>query len=173
MPCGGRSFYFNQKNGENYYDYIAKELPQLISQFFHVSNKREDRYIAGLSMGGYGALKIALKENETFCAGAGLSTVADINVFKDHLANVVKDEKDIVENDLFKLVEQKANEPQKPRLFMWCGTEDFLYDDNVKLKDYIANNFNYDFVYNECEGNHSWPYWDEQIKNVLNWMFKK
>ena len=66
MPFGGKSFYFDLLSGERYYTYIAQELPDIISEFFHVSNRREDRFIAGNSMGGYGALKIALKENESF-----------------------------------------------------------------------------------------------------------
>lgn len=52
---------------------------------------------------------------------------------------------------------------------MWCGTEDFLYEDNVKFKEYMKN-FNYDFTYRESEGNHSWEYWDTQIVEVIKWM---
>ena len=79
MPCGHRSFYTDMKYGGKYYTYIAKELPRVIREFFNVSDKREDNYIAGLSMGGYGALKIGLREHGSFCAAAGLSSVADIN----------------------------------------------------------------------------------------------
>ena len=58
----------------------------------------------------------------------------------------------------------------KPRLYMWCGTEDFLFEDNVKFKDYVKN-YNYDFTYRESEGDHSWDCWDKQIISVLEWMF--
>lgn len=172
MPSGGRSFYFNQANGENYYDFVANELPQRIEEIFKVSTKREDKYIAGLSMGGYGALKIALKETDKFCAAAGLSSVADIKteLFKGHLSGILNCKTNVIEDDdLYNLVKQKENGVNKPRLYMWCGTEDFLYEDNVKFKEYMKN-FNYDFTYRESEGNHSWEYWDTQIVEVIKWM---
>ena len=59
MPCGGKSFYTDMKYGMKYFSYITEELPCVVEEFLKVSNKREDRCIAGLSMGGYGALKAA------------------------------------------------------------------------------------------------------------------
>ena len=175
MPFGGRSFYFDQQNGEKYYTYIAKELPRIISEFLNVSDRREDRFIAGLSMGGYGALKIALKENDTFYAAAGLSSVADIHteMFKTHLIGIAGEEEYLSKDeDLFALIEQKDGAKNKPKLYMWCGTEDFLYADNVKLKEYMKN-FHYDYTYEESEGAHMWECWDKQIQRVLEWMFKE
>lgn len=174
MPSGGRSFYFNQLNGEKYYTYIANELPNIINDFFCISNKREDRFIAGISMGGYGALKIALKENDKFYAAAGLSSVADIHFdrFKQHLINTVGEEKyNSKDEDLFALIEQKEDEDKKPKLYMWCGKEDFLYADNVRLMNHIKK-FNFDYTYEESAGSHAWVYWDKHIQRVLEWMFK-
>ena len=173
MPFGGKSFYLNQNNGENYYTYIAEELPARMQEFFRCSNKREDKFIAGVSMGGYGALKIALRENTSFCAAAGLSSVADIKDerFRKHIEGLVGKENYLSKNeDLFELIKQKENQDTKPRLYMWCGTEDFLYKENLRLKKYIEH-FNYDFTYSESEGAHCWDSWDEQIKRVLAWIF--
>ncbi|MBQ3490701.1 MAG: esterase family protein, partial [Clostridia bacterium] len=78
MPGAERSFYTDMKYGAKYFTYITEELPGIVREFLNVSDKREDTYIAGLSMGGYGALKSALKKPEVFCACAGLSSVADI-----------------------------------------------------------------------------------------------
>ncbi len=175
MPCGGRSFYINQQNGQRYYDFIAKELPAIISEFFNVSDKREDRFIAGNSMGGYGALKIALKEKETFGGGAGLSSVADIrsDMFKGLLEGVVGKENYLSdEEDLFALATKYTDAETKPRLFMACGTEDFLYADNVKLRQHLQK-LDYDYTYEECAGAHTWEYWDEHIQRVLAWAFKR
>lgn len=174
MPNGGRSFYFDQRNGEKYYTYITQELPNLIHEFFCISNKREDRFIAGLSMGGYGALKIALKENDKFYAAAGLSSVADIRSerFTQHLTDTVGEEKYLSEDeDLFSLVVKKEKEAQKPKLYMCCGTEDFLYADNIKLMKQIKK-LDFDYTYEESTGSHNWGYWDKQIQRVLEWMFK-
>ena len=173
MPFGGRSFYMNEKNGDQYYTYIAKELPARIGEFFNVSNKREDRGIAGNSMGGYGALKIALKESNVFGMGAGLSSVADIRLqrFEQHLKNVLGEENYISDDeDLFALATKHNNAEVKPRLFMSCGTEDFLYQDNVRLKEHFKT-LDYDYTYEEHPGVHCWEYWDEHIQRVLKWMF--
>lgn len=174
MPCGGRSFYTDMKYGMKYYSYIADELPKVIQEFFKVSSKREDTYIAGLSMGGYGALKIALKNPQNYCAAAGLSSVADINggLFNETLVPVFGDELNIPdEEDLFYLAEKTNSVTVKPRVYMGIGTEDFMYDANVRLKEKFEQ-LDYDFTYRESSGGHGWNFWDEYIQYVLEWMFK-
>lgn len=74
MPTTHLAFYTNQAYGLPYYDYIAHELPELCETYFPISGKREDRFIAGLSMGGYGALKIGLRERHRFSAIAAYSS---------------------------------------------------------------------------------------------------
>lgn len=174
MPCGDRSFYTDMKYGAKYYTYIAKELPCIIREFFNVSEKREDTYIAGLSMGGYGALKIALRESDKFCAAAGLSSVADIyrEDFRKTLVPVFGDNIEIPrEDDLFALVDMKNEIADKPRLFMAVGTEDFMYEDNLRLKSKIES-LDYDYTYIEDKGEHSWGFWDDKIQLAMEWMFK-
>ena len=176
MPSAARSFYTDMKYGEKYYTYIAKELPAVIREFFHVSGKREDNYIAGLSMGGYGALKIGMRECANFCAAAGLSSVADIagrsKSFGNTLIPIFGDDLEIPdEEDLFYLAKKFNSDPQKPRIYMCVGTEDFLYEDNIKLKS-LFESLDYDFTYREAKGTHCWEFWDEQIKHVLEWMLK-
>ena len=174
MPCAHKSFYTDMKYGNKYYTYIAKELPRIIREFFNVSDKREDNYIAGLSMGGYGALKIALREHGTFGAAAGLSSVANIRrpgweaiqyaIWGDDLQ--VPDE-----DDLFYLVDQCEKFADRPRLYMAVGTGDYMYEDNVRLKEKIES-LDYDYTYREGAGIHDWTFWDEYIQYVLAWMFR-
>ena len=176
MPAAGRSFYTDMKYGEKYYTYIAKELPEIIRGIFNVSDRREDNFIAGLSMGGYGALKIALRECEHFSAAAGLSSVADIiglsQTFHDVLVPVWGENIEIPpEDDLFYLAEKCNSNPLKPRIFIGEGTEDFMYKENIKLKEHF-DKLDYDFTYRESAGTHSWEFWDEYIRYVLAWMFK-
>ena len=174
MPFGGRSFYINQLNGEAYYTYISKELPARISEFFNVSQRREDRFIAGLSMGGYGALKIGLKNSDLFCAAAAMSAVADVRNerWKTHLENLIGKENYLSDDeDLFAITKAKESDPNRPRLFMWCGTEDWLYDDNVALRDHIQQ-LDYDYTYEESPGTHCWDCWDVVIQRILQWMFE-
>ena len=174
MPCGARSFYTDMKYGMKYFSYITEELPDIISEFLHVSTKREDTYIAGLSMGGYGALKAVLKRPDIYAAGAGMSSVADIKVrdFDEVLVPVFGEDKNIPdEEDLFFLAEKTNKNPIKPRIFMGVGTEDFLYESNVRLKEKFEK-LDYDFTYRESQGTHNWEFWDEYIQYILEWMFK-
>lgn len=174
MPCGGTSFYTDMKYGKKYYTYVARELPRLICQIFNVSDRREDTYIAGLSMGGYGALKIGMRECDRFCMAAGLSSVADIQAVKEDFAYalvpVFGEEINIPkEEDLLWLAGETAGNPLRPRIYMGVGTEDFLYRDNQRLKEKLEK-CQYDFTYREGPGMHSWDFWDEYIQYVLEWM---
>lgn len=173
MPRADKSFYTNMKYGMDYYTHIAKEIPAVIREFFNVSDKREDNFIAGLSMGGYGALKIALRECSSFCAGAGLSPCGDIkNIgFNDVLLPIFGEKMEIPdEDDLLYLADAKKEDPDRPRLFIGIGTEDFLYE-NVKPLHKKLTDGGYDYTYREGPGGHSWDFWDEYIKHVLRWMF--
>jgi S-formylglutathione hydrolase FrmB len=180
MPNAGRSFYTDMKHGYKYFTYISEELPEIVQQFFPISNRREDTFVAGLSMGGYGAFKLALSCPEKFAAAASLSGAVDMasrvkskqiqdteelqNIFGD--INAIKNSK----NDLFHLAKEvsNSNDP-KPKLYQCCGTEDFLYEDNINFKKFIESN-NFDYTYEEGPGTHEWSYWDAQIQNVLKWL---
>ncbi len=173
MPFGARSFYSDMLYGEKYYTYITKELPSIIESTFNVSSDRNDRYIGGLSMGGYGAIKIALRESGRYSAVIGLSSVANI-----HNSRFVSTLKPVFGNeipkdaDLFELISAHNLDAVKPRIYMAVGTSDFMYKDNVDLKNHIEKH-DYDFTYVEKEGSHSWDFWDAEIQPALEWMLKK
>ena len=181
MPNASTSFYTDMKYGGNYYTYISKELPEICRSFFPLSDKREDNFVAGLSMGGYGAFKIALSNPNTFCAAASLSGAVDMashaeNILdenRERLFTSIYGELDKVrnsENDLFYLVNNLNNNGQpKPMLYQCCGTEDFLYEDNTRFKK-IMDKKKFDYTYEEWAGNHTWEFWDDEIKKVLTWL---
>ncbi len=174
MPSADRSFYTDMKYGGKYFTYVSDELPRLMREFFNVSDKREDNFIAGLSMGGYGALKIGMRCPETFGAAAGLSSVADIRDVLSWTGVTIPIFGDSLEvppsEDLFFLAEEGAKKEVKPRLYMGVGTSDYLYDGNVRLKEKLKS-LPYDFTYYEAEGEHNWEFWETNIRNVLGWMF--
>lgn len=189
MPSTDLGFYTNTKYGMDYWTYISEELPKICRTFFpQMSEKREDTLAAGLSMGGYGAWKLALGAGETFGAAASLSGVLDI-VKKVHMefsdVNITDKRKqywegifgDIEklsgsENDLKYLAERQIKTKERlPRLYAWCGTEDFLYDINKEMWNWISEQ-GYELTSRESEGDHQWKYWDEQIRNVLKWWLK-
>lgn len=181
MPNAGTSFYTDMKYGQNYYTYISKELPEICRDFFPLSDKREDNFIAGLSMGGYGAFKIALSNPDSFCAAASLSGAVDMAIhaetaFDDYrkklFTNIYGDLEKVrnSNNDLFYLVEElNSTGKSKPSLYQCCGTEDFLYEDNVRFKNFMMDK-GFSYTYKEKSGDHNWEFWDDRIQQVLNWL---
>lgn len=184
MPTTHLGWYTNMAWGNRYQTYIAKELPEICRSFFHnLSDKKEDNFAAGLSMGGYGALKLALSASESFGYAASLSGGLDVVQLCNKLET--EEEKhfwqgifgplDQIENstnDLFaEAVRLKESGQPLPKLYMWCGTEDFLYNHNVKMKEHLMK-LGYDLTYEEGPGDHQWKYWDENIQNVLKWIME-
>ena len=182
MPDAAHSFYTDMEHGQKWYSYISNELPQLIESYFPVSRRREDRFIAGLSMGGYGAFKIALLNPEKYAAAASLSGSMDVanrcdNIYANDsisqsMQNIFGDVSKVrgSEHDLFAVAEKLVkNDGAKPDLFQICGTEDFLYDANVKFKKHLKE-IGYDLKYFEESGTHNWGFWDNNIQKVLNWL---
>lgn len=177
MPCVHRSWYTNSDAGR-YFSYIAKELPAICRDFFpKMSDKREETWIAGLSMGGYGAFKAALAHPKTFGAAASLSGAflfCGTEPFSKEFSLFLGNKREGSENDLRYLADQLAEKGGPfPRLFQWCGTEDGLLDGNREFKAHLEALGYPDLTYSESEGNHSWPYWDAQIQNVIKWLTNK
>lgn len=188
MPAVGRSFYANMAIGYRYWDFISEEVPQVVHGLFPLSTDREETFVAGLSMGGYGAFKLALSYPERFAAAASLSGALDMALHRESRPDYVTeamaeawlaerrnmfgnlDNFDGSANDLFSLAQQMAVAvgPQ-PRLFQCCGTEDFLYDQNQRFLE-LAQSLNLDLTYEEGPGEHEWGYWDANIQRVLAWL---
>ncbi|QFT90541.1 S-formylglutathione hydrolase FrmB [Bacillus sp. THAF10] len=169
MPAAGRSFYTNMEHGYDFYTYVSEEVPQLAQSFFPLSEKREENFIAGLSMGGYGAFKVALRNPEKFAAAASMSGSLDINermpAFPRDFKHIFGD-RPIVgsEDDLYHLATNiKA---PSPMLYQCCGTEDHNYEANVRFRDY-ALQAGLSLTFEDGPGGHDWGYWDKQIGNVL------
>ncbi len=180
MPEVGRSFYNDMTHGLRYWTFISQELPELACAFFPLSDKREESYLAGLSMGGYGAFKLGMNLPERFAAAASLSGALDMVArlgdedldWRQEAANIFGDPQGVKgsDRDLFWLVEQLAASPWKDMpLYQWCGTEDFLYEDNLRFREH-ARKYRLKLTYEESSGDHSWGHWDRQIQRVLDWL---
>jgi len=179
MPSGGRSFYTDMARGYNYRTFISEELPKIVRSFFRISTAREDTFIAGLSMGGYGALKTALSLPQNFAAAASLSGVADITAFTNRdmnqmeARNIFGDDLAVTgtDHDLFHLADRLASDETAPDLMLYqcCGTEDFLYQDNLRFRDHVMS-LGLNLLYEEGPGIHEWAYWDKHIQRVIGWL---
>ncbi|MEX0776775.1 MAG: alpha/beta hydrolase family protein [Phycisphaeraceae bacterium] len=182
MPAGGRSWYADMHGGLKYWTYLSQELPALCRQFFPLSDRREDNFVAGLSMGGYGAFKLALRCPDRFAAAASLSGALDMGedmgaqvpaIRQTELRYVFGDLSKFAgsDNDTMALAQRVAqsNGP-RPRLYQCCGTTDFLYQQNLRFRDH-ARSLGLDLTYKEHAGKgHDWGYWDQTIQDVLAWL---
>ena len=136
MPAVGRSFYADERHGHQYWTFVSEELPQLVAAFFRVSTDPADTYVAGLSMGGYGALRLALTHPDRYAAAASLSGAVDVRKLIEEpdraaLKAQVFGGAVAPEEDLFHLVQAGV----APPLWVGCGTEDRLYP---MVRDFVA-----------------------------------
>lgn len=177
MPQVDRSFYTDMKYGNKYWTFLTEELPAVAQSFFPLSDKREDNFVAGLSMGGYGAFKWALNYPDTFAAAASMSGAVDIVSRieeagkEDGLFSLIygKDTVEGTNNDLFSLIKRLSGEENRPKLYQCCGSEDFLYEDNQRFLRH-CNEVNYPLTSEFGTGDHEWGYWDQKIQDVLAWL---
>ena len=175
MPAVGRSFYSDMVYGPAYWTFLTEEVPFIARSLFPLSDRREDNFVAGLSMGGYGAFKWAMRCPETFAAAASLSGALDVcsrKKFWENEFRLIFGDAEIEGSvhDLFRLASDLAVFPgQKPKLFQCCGTEDYLYSDNIRFLEH-ARRLGLDLTYEEEPGIHDWYYWDKKIERVIEWL---
>ncbi|MDP0496806.1 MAG: alpha/beta hydrolase family protein [Verrucomicrobiota bacterium JB024] len=183
MPNVHLSWYQDMAMGPRYFTYLAEELPRLCRQFFPLSDRREDNFIAGLSMGGYGAFLHALRHPENFAAAASLSGALDLPGYlamrKAEGASAYAGMKQIFhapdaltgsDADLCALATRALkNGTPLPALYACCGTEDFLYEGNQHFRQFAAD-AGLPLTYEEGPGTHQWAFWDQWIQRVLTWL---
>ena len=179
MPSAHLGWYADTNYGMNYFTFVARELPCACRFFFaNLSPRREDTLVAGLSMGGYGALKCALRAGDVFSRAASLSGAVDIldvcaappELRPPHIEKILGPAEAVRGSfdDLFAAAEALPS-AERPALYMWCGKQDFLYHQNVAMRDHLRA-LRYDLTYEESDGDHQWQYWDEKIQSVLKWL---
>lgn len=174
MPSGKNSFYVNTANGYDYMDYITKELPEFIKKHFNVSENRQDWLIAGESMGGYGAAVCGLNHTEQFGNIGILSGALDIT---NELMRMSPFRFDLIFGDDWEKIAEssynvfqychKVAEAERPRIFLCCGKQDFLYTMNERFYHEIRAEYN--VTYTEGDGDHDFAYWNERLKEMIPW----
>ncbi len=180
MPSGDNSFYFNGRMPmDDYETFIGKELPDVMRRMFPLSDKREDTFIAGLSMGGYGAFRNGIVFSDIFGCVAEYSGALhlfekkesdkgvrefDTQLFEDIDAASLTDLNPKVAID--KMLEEGR---PVPKIYMSCGTGDPLYQANVDIRDYIRGK-GIDVTWDEEDRGHDWDFWDSQILKTLEWL---
>lgn len=178
MPTTARGHYINQPHGYQWFDFLTEELPKIVKNMFQISDAKEDTFIAGLSMGGYGAFKAAIERPDLYAAASSLSGVMDIGtmyydktLYSDAERLMTFDNKDPrggKDDILVRLKEQVAAGVKLPPLKMAIGTEDFMYEANKNFYEQTKDLT--DIEYLEEPGGHTWDFWDRNIKRTLDWL---
>lgn len=177
MPSVGRSFYTDMPNGQNYFSYISEELPQYLKDVFGLNPKREDTLLAGLSMGGYGAMKCALLHPEKYRAVASFSGVLSVAMIQNNPNDPRYNEFSQLFGDLGKLqggphdpatwLKQAAQRPEQiPSLYISCGRQDDLYPLS-KLFFAACEGAGIQAEYYEEDASHEWYFWGREVARFL------
>ena len=184
MPSGENSFYVDQKGSNQAYGkWIGEELVELTRAMFPLSDQREDTFIAGNSMGAFGALIAGLHYPDTFGKIALFSgafhifeEMYDEEVWATHgLCEIFG----AYENALLShnnprnalMHYDKTQAVSLPEIYMVCGTEDSLLESNRSLHTFISD-MQFSIVYKEYPGEHSWEFWSSQLEDMLDWILK-
>ena len=189
MPSGENSFYIDREDVQVMYGrFIAKELVDITRKMFPLSSLKEDTFIGGLSMGGYGSLLIGSKYNDVFGGIITLSgpvllpdlpfekqLIANLNpsLTKGYFEHIFGNLDGIIgsENDALFMVLKAHAEQKLPRLYIACGTEDYVYENvityvNILKKNHVA------FTFEEGTGAHEWTFWDSYIEKGIDWYLR-
>ncbi len=178
MPSVGRSFYADLPNGQLYFTYLVEELPAYLGDVFGLHPQRKDTFIAGVSMGGYGALKAAFLRPELYTAAASFSGFLSLEFLKlypndprvQEFSYIFGDPNSISggPHDPAVWLKNAAENPSAlPDLHMACGTDDDLYPLNTLFYN-ACRSLEIPITYNEEAGaRHSWFFWDAQIRRFL------
>lgn len=190
MPDAGKSFYMDMAHGDPYFTYITEEVPAYVQKWLPITTDPEFTHVAGLSMGGYGAMKIALTYPERFKSAGCFSGVlamaqtamepiaVDAEQWIQRLATDIPlafgDVTQIADgpNDLFWLAAQaKIINNNIPNLYISCGMEDFLHSSAVGMRDYLGA-LEIPCTFHEAPGVHDWGFWDVEVKRYLELIVK-
>lgn len=187
-PSGENSFYLDgEATGRKYATYVGKEIPDYVARTFNIPVKREDTFISGYSMGGFGAVHVGLKFPERFGGILGLSSallqyeLPKMNTAGNGVANRAYYE--MCFGDLPSVAHNENNPDIQlhnivtagrpvPNVYLACGTEDRLNVTNRKFAETMENE-KITYVYKEDEGIHDFVFWNKHLEPGIKWLIEK
>ena len=178
IPCGENSFYVdNEQSHRLYGEYVGQELLDITRNIFPLSDKREDTFIAGFSMGGYGAIRNGLKYSHNFSKIGMISSA----LITEDIVNYTNDDNVLRSRDFYESIfgnldnlkgsdmDPKAlieNCDDIPEIYMACGIDDFLFGKNADFYRFL-NSKNIDATFIGDEGEHTWEFCDKYVKEFI------
>lgn len=188
MPDAQNSSYSDMAHGPRWFTYFSQELPRILRAHFPLSAAREENFLSGMSMGGYGALKLGLRYPERYGKVAGIATGVGIPEkyiaqgdgadFGRMFSAIFGREEDRTrvrgsdEDCYFLLKDRLESGRTLPKLMLAAGTEDFTYGDNVKFRDYVRS-LGVPVHWEEAPGVHDWKSWNYYLPLVFRWLFEE
>ena len=186
MPSGDNAFYVDQPAGNNFYgEFIGEELVELTRKMFPLSRKREDTFIGGLSMGGFGALRNGLKYSDTFGCIVSLSGALHLEemaartgdapffleskVYSEACFGDLTKVLDSDKNPRWLVKELKKAGKELPEIYMACGDQDHLLPVNKDMAAFLKEQ-GAEVTFEIGPGNHEWDFWDAYIKKAIDWL---
>lgn len=178
MPDGFRGFYTNNDRGPAYFKYMTEDLVNFMDKTFPTKKSRNGRCVGGLSMGGYGALRMALGRPDLFASCNSHSGAVMRGSMKRFGKNEPREFLDIFgrdpigsDHDLIELAKRTKKGGQLPKIRIDCGTDDFLIQHN---RDYHAalDKLGIAHEYEEFPGAHTWDYWDLHVREAIAFHMK-
>ena len=186
MPSGDNAFYVDQPAGNNFYgEFVGRELVELTRKMFPLSHKREDTFIGGLSMGGFGALRNGLKYSDTFGYIVSLSGALHLEQMaartedapfflesKSYAEACFGDLSTVLESDKnprWLVKQMKKAGKDLPKIYMACGEQDGLLPVNKDMAQFLEIQ-GADATFEIGLGNHEWDFWDAYIKKAIDWL---
>jgi len=172
MPDGYRGFYTDHKDGRPYAKYIAEEVVPQIERCFPAKESRGSRCISGLSMGGYGALRLALGYPDKFVSATSHSGALMVgsksfsSKSQRELRRIFGARPAGTDHDLVELARRCKRAGKGPRIRIDCGSQDQLLDDNRRYHR-ILEEMDIPHEYDEWPGEHNWDYWDQHIQESI------
>lgn len=189
LPAGENGFYVDSAStGKKYATLIGKEIIEYVRKNYNLATKKEDTFIAGYSMGGYGAQHIAFQFPETFSACSGLSSatiqkgimglkagedngVANYEYYEAVFGELSTLDKTPMDLE-FQIKQLKSKGIQIPRIYNACGTEDFLLNENRAMHAFYEKE-GVPHEYKESAGSHNMRFWGEYLPKVVEWMLSE
>lgn len=186
MPSGENSFYLDRKgSGRSYSKLVGEELIAYLRRTFHLSAKREDTFIGGYSMGGFGALHTGLMNPQNYSKIIALSSALIVHQVAtmhrdtpphgiadyDYYASTFGIPEQVVQSDCNpEILIHRLKDANRsiPGIYMACGTEDFLLDNNREFHAFLKSQ-NIDHLYEEAPGSHDWKFWNSCIEPAIRW----
>ncbi len=182
MPSTDLGWYTDTTYDMKYWTFIADELPEICHELFpQLTRKRAKTFAAGLSMGGYGALKLGLARPENFAAVASLSGAVNLADRPEDLLGLkgksywegifgpLEQMKGSVNDPMFLLEQLVENKKEVPEIFLCCGEEDPLLYGNKAMAQALSEH-TIAYTFETGPGNHDWIFWDQWIQRVLAWL---